>query len=67
MEQQRLVGNTTTDDVVVTAVLEAKLLAQRVGREDVVAGEDVRARAGTLNLFCARIDAQHLPPATGES
>lgn len=67
MEQQRLVGNTTTDDVVVTAVLEAKLLAQRVGREDVVAGEDIRARAGTLNLFRARIDTKHLPPAAGES
>lgn len=67
MEQQRLVGNTTTDDIVVTAVLETKLLAQCVGREDVVAGEDVRARADALNLFCARIDTKHLPPAAWES
>ena len=67
MEKEGFVGYTATDDVVVTAILEAELLAQRVSREDVIAREDVRTRAYTLNLFGARIDAKHLPPATGES
>lgn len=66
MEEERFVGDAATDDVIVTAVLEAELPTQGVGREDIVAREHVRARECALYIFYARIDAKHLPPATGE-
>ena len=63
MEKEGFVGYTATDDVVVTAIHEAELLAQRVSREDVIALEDVRTRAGALYIFSTRIDTKDLPGA----
>ena len=66
MEEERSVGDAAADDVIVTTVLEAELPMQSVGRERIVAREDVRARECALYLFCARINAEDLPPAAGE-
>ena len=65
IEEERFVGDAATDDVIVTAVLEAELPTQGIGREDVVAREHIRARECALYIFDARIDAKHLPAATG--
>ena len=67
VQQQGFVGYAAADDVVVTAVLEAELLAQAIGRKDIIAREHVRTRECALYLFRARIDTYDLPPATGKT
>ena len=78
MQEYRLPGTCLTCpaayDVIVTAVFQPKLLAQRIGRQDIVAREHVsmcyaRTRECALYIFHARIDSNDLPcaPLTVES
>ena len=78
MQEYRLPGTCLTCpaayNVIVTAVFQPKLLAQRIGRQDIVAREHVsmcyaRTRECALYIFHARIDSNDLPcaPLTVES
>lgn len=78
MQEYRLPGTCLTCpaayDVIITSIFQPKLLAQRIGRQDIVARKHVSmrytsTRERALYIFHARINSHDLPcaPLTVES